>query len=150
MIKRFILIIAIFILAIFLVCCSDRNLSETEMPEISDISQISEQVQTEKIEYIKIAQQEAHDMMTGDVIILDVRTQAEFDSGHIINAVLLPDYEIKEKAESVLPDKNQTILIYCRTGIRSANAARDLIEIGYTKVFDFGGIVDWEYEIVND
>ena len=87
-------------------------------------------------------------MMTSDVVILDVRTEEEFDDGHIRNAVLLPDYEISEKAESVLADKNQTILIYCRTGRRSAIAAKELISMGYTSVYDFGGIADWTDEIV--
>jgi len=102
------------------------------------------------VEYKKITPQEAQEMMSENVMILDTRTQEEFDEGHIPNAVLLPDYEVKEKAESVLPDKNQTILVYCRSGRRSALAANDLIEMGYTKVFDFGGIIDWTGEVVKD
>jgi len=103
-----------------------------------------------KTEYKKISSQQAEEMMSDDVIILDVRTQEEFDNGHINNAVLLPNYEIKEKAESVITDKNQTILVYCRTGVRSEAASKELIEMGYTKVFDFGGIVDWTGEIVKE
>ena len=101
-------------------------------------------------EYKKISSQQAEAMMSDDVIILDVRTQEEFDNGHIKNAVLLPDYEIKEKAESVITDKNQTVLVYCRTGVRSEAASKELIEMGYTNVFDFGGIVDWTGEIVGN
>jgi rhodanese-related sulfurtransferase len=82
-------------------------------------------------------------MMTDDAIILDVRTQEEFDEGYIANAVLLPYTEISEKAASFLPDKDQTVLIYCRAGRRSEIAARELIDMGYTKVYDFGGIQDW-------
>ena len=100
--------------------------------------------------YKKITPQEAEAMMSDNVIVLDVRTQEEFDEGHIINAVLLPDYEIEEKAQSVLPDKTQTVLIYCRTGRRSKTAAEKLIEMGYTKVFDFGGIDKWIGGIVRD
>ena len=102
----------------------------------------------DKVEYIKIAPQEAQDMMAGDAIILDVRTQEEYDEGHIKNAVLIPDYEIAARAEREITDKEQIILVYCRTGKRSASAARQLIAMGYQKVFDFGGIVDWPGEIV--
>jgi Rhodanese-related sulfurtransferase len=109
---------------------------------LSGCSEVSET----KIEYQKITAQQAYEMMFDDVIVLDVRTEEEFAEGHIKNAVLLPDYEVKEKAESMFADKSQTILIYCRTGRRSALAAKDLIEMKYTKVYDFGGIVDWPYE----
>jgi len=102
----------------------------------------------EQVQYIKITPQETQLMMAGNAIILDVRTQDEFDEGHIANAVLLPYTEIKEKAESVIADKNQTVLVYCRIGRRSEIASRELIDMGYTKVFDFGGIQDWIGEIV--
>ena len=101
-----------------------------------------------KTEYKKISPQEAQNMMVDNVMILDVRTQEEFDEGHIRNAVLLPDYEVKEKVESIITDKNQTILVYCRTSRRSEIASKELIEMGYTNVFDFGGIVEWTGEIV--
>ena len=100
------------------------------------------------VSYCKITPEEAEEMMSGAVVILDVRTQDEFDEGHIENAVLLPYDEIAEKAESVLTDKKQIILIYCRAGRRSEIAARELIELGYKRVYDFGGIIDWPGEIV--
>jgi len=100
-------------------------------------------------EYRKISAEEAKERIDeGNVIILDVRTQDEYDGGHIRDAVLITDSEIKDKAETVLPDKNATILVYCRTGRRSALAANELVRMGYTGVYDFGGIVDWTYEIV--
>jgi len=99
-------------------------------------------------EYRRITPQEAMTMMSGDVIILDVRTQEEFDSGHIKNAILLPDFDVREKAESVISDKNQTILVYCRSGRRSEAASRELVDLGYTRVYDFGGINDWTGEVV--
>lgn len=99
-------------------------------------------------EYKRIAPQKAQEMMTGEAIILDVRTQTEFDEGHIPNAILLPDTEIAKKAEEILPDKTKTILIYCRSGRRSATAARELIALGYSNVYDFGGILDWPGELV--
>ena len=80
-------------------------------------------------------------------VILDVRTQAEYAEGHIPGAILLPDYEIAERAESVLSDKSQCILVYCRSGRRSEKAARTLVEMGYTHVLDFGGIIDWTYDV---
>ena len=83
-----------------------------------------------------------------DYIILDVRTQEEFDEAHIDGAILIPDYEITDKAESVLKDKNQLILVYCRSGRRSKLAASDLVTLGYTSVREFGGIIDWPYETV--
>ena len=81
-------------------------------------------------------------------VILDVRTQEEFDEGHIEGAILVPDYDIATKIESVLTDKNQLILVYCRSGRRSALAAKEMISLSYTNVLDFGGIIDWPYETV--
>ena len=99
------------------------------------------------VEYRKITPAEAKAIMDGgDVTVLDVRTEAEFAVEHIAGAVLIPDTEIRESAPELLTDKKRTILIYCRTGIRSERAARLLIELGYTRVYDFGGIDDWPYE----
>ena len=105
-------------------------------------------LESEKAQYKKINPSEAAEIMVNDVVILDVRTQAEFDEGHIPNAILLPDSEISQKAEDVLPDKDKTILVYCRSGRRSALASEALIEMGYTKVYDFGGVIDWPGETV--
>ena len=81
-------------------------------------------------------------------VILDVRTQEEFDEAHIDGAILIPDYEIADKAEGVLKDKDQLILVYCRSGRRSKLAAEGLVKLGYTNVKEFGGIIDWPYETV--
>ena len=91
---------------------------------------------------------EAELMMLDDAIIIDVRNRDEFEQGHIPGAILIPAPEIRENAERVLPDKNQVILVYCRSGARSATAARELVSLGYTEVYDFGGILDWHGEIV--
>ncbi len=102
-----------------------------------------------KAAYRKISAQEAKTMMDrGDVVILDVRTQEEYGEGHITNALLLPDTEIKERAAAMLPDQNTPILVYCRSGRRSALAAQTLIQMGYPNVYDFGGIIDWPYATV--
>ena len=100
--------------------------------------------------YEQITPAEAKAIMDtqGGYIILDVRTQEEFDEAHIDGAILIPDYEIADKAESVLKDKDQLILVYCRSGRRSKLAAEELVKLGYTNVKEFGGIIDWPYETV--
>ena len=99
--------------------------------------------------YMNITAQEAREIMDTEegYIILDVRTQAEYDEKHIPGAVLIPDYEIKERAEEELTDKDQLILVYCRSGRRSKLAAEALVELGYTNIKEFGGIIDWSYEV---
>ncbi len=102
--------------------------------------------------YQKITPQQAKARMAeAGVIVLDVRMQQEYDAGHIANAVLLPLPLIEAGDAAVakaLPDKDAEILVYCRSGRRSAIAANALINMGYTNVFDFGGINDWPYEVV--
>ena len=97
----------------------------------------------------KIDAEEAKKMMEAseDIIILDVRTEDEYNSGHIEGAILIPDNEISDKAEEVLSDKAATILVYCRSGRRSASASQTLNDLGYTSIYDFGGIIDWPYPI---
>ena len=96
--------------------------------------------------YVNITAEEAKQIMDTeeDYIILDVRTQEEYDQGHIPNAILIPDTEIKNKAEEVMTDKDQLILVYCRSGRRSANAAGKLADIGYKCVNLKGGILAWK------
>lgn len=83
-----------------------------------------------------------------DYILLDVREQKEYEAGHIEGAVLIPYGSIGELAENALPDRDRTILVYCRSGRRSAIAAEELAKLGYTDVRDFGGIIDWPYDVV--
>ena len=98
--------------------------------------------------YQQISQEEAKEMMdTQDVIILDVREQDEYDSGHIPGAVLLPVGTIDEEtAAEVIPEKESTVLVYCRSGNRSKTASSALAELGYTNIYEFGGINTWPYE----
>lgn len=99
--------------------------------------------------YQLITPQQAMERMEEEgVIILDVRTQEEYDQGHIPGAMLLPDNQLAQLAPELLPDKAQTILVYCRSGRRSAAAAKALVELGYTQVYDFGGILDWPGQVV--
>ena len=99
--------------------------------------------------YDQISGAEAKALMDSEsgYIIIDARTQPEYDEGHIAGAILIPEYEIADRAEKELPDKNQLILVYCRSGRRSKIAAEELVKLGYTNVKEFGGIIDWEYAI---
>ncbi len=98
--------------------------------------------------YQQITQEAAKEMMdTQEVIILDVREQDEYDSGHIPDAILLPvDTIDEETAAAVIPDKESTVLVYCRSGNRSKTASSTLAELGYTDIYEFGGISTWPYE----
>ena len=100
--------------------------------------------------YMNITAKEAKEIMDTETgyIVLDVRTREEFDQGHIPGAILIPDTEIRTKAEAVLTDKDQLILVYCRSGRRSKLAAEILVELGYTNIREFGGIIDWPYDVV--
>ena len=99
--------------------------------------------------YVNITAEEAKQIMDSEerYIILDVRTQEEYDEGHIPGATQISHEEIAEKAEEVLTDKEQLILVYCRSGRRSKIAAEALVELGYTNIKEFGGIIDWPYEV---
>lgn len=99
--------------------------------------------------YQQISQETAKEMMDSqEVIILDVREQEEYDSGHIPGAVLLPVGTIDEdSAAQVIPDKDSTLLVYCRSGNRSKTASAALAALGYTNIYEFGGINTWPYEV---
>ena len=98
--------------------------------------------------YTQISQEKAKEMMDQqDVVILDVREQEEYDAGHIPGAILIPYTMIEEKANELLQEKDHLILVYCRSGRRSKIAAEALLELGYTNIKEFGGIIDWPYEV---
>lgn len=99
--------------------------------------------------YMNITAEEARQIMDSreGYVILDVRTQEEYDQGHIPGAIVIPNTEIAARAEDVLTDKDQLILVYCRSGRRSKLAAEILVELGYTNIREFGGILDWPYEV---
>ena len=105
---------------------------------------------TQEAVYMNITQEEAKNIMDTQegYIILDTRAQDEYDEGHIPGAIVIPHDEILEKAEEILTDKDQLILVYCRSGRRSKLAAEDLVALGYTNIKEFGGIIDWQYEVV--
>ena len=99
--------------------------------------------------YLNITAKQAKEIMDSqeNYIILDTRTQEEYEEGHIPGAILIPYDEITQKAETILTDKNQLILVYCRSGRRSKLASQDLVKLGYTNIREFGGIIDWPYEV---
>ena len=106
---------------------------------------------TDKAAYQKISAEEAYEMMASqEVVVVDVRTQEEYDGGHIENAVLVPNESIVSEMPEALPDKEATLLIYCRSGRRSKEAAQKLLSLGYQSVYDFGGVIDWPYELVKE
>ena len=107
-------------------------------------------IQKEEPGYQQITAQEAKTMMDvgAGTIVLDVREQEEYDQGHIPGAVLLPVGEItQESASAAVPEKDTVVLVYCRSGNRSKAAAGELAQLGYSQVYEFGGIQDWPYEI---
>ena len=132
-----------------------KKVKVTIYPEVRETYPV--QITATRIEVIDVAYQklsakEAKEMMEkGEYgVILDVRTLEEYNEGHIAGSVLLPNDEMKDKAEVTLYDKEEVIVIYCRSGRRSEAAAKELVNMGYTNVYDFGGIVDWPYEIVKE
>ncbi len=131
MMKRIIIVVSVALMLVTLfVACNGNN----------------------KRAYEQITPAEAKEIMESEegYVILDVRTPEEFAEGHIEGAILIPDYEIAEKAEKVLTNKDQLILVYCRSGRRSKNAANELAALGYTNVKEFGGINDWKYGTVTE
>jgi len=100
----------------------------------------------------KINAQQAKELMdqTTGYVILDVRTLAEYKEAHIAGAVLIPVDQIDQLAPDKLPDLAQQIFVYCRSGGRSAQAAKALVKLGYTNIYDFGGITSWPYGTVTD
>lgn len=106
---------------------------------------------TDKAAYHKISAEEAYEIMASqEVVVVDVRTREEYDGGHIENAVLVPNESIGSEMPEALPDKEATLLVYCRSGRRSKDAAEKLLSLGYQNVYDFGGVIDWPYELVKE
>lgn len=102
--------------------------------------------------YRQATPEEAQEIMESgeDVVVVDVRTQEEYDTGHIPGAICVPNETIEEEAAEALPDKEQTILVYCRSGNRSKQASEKLAAMGYANVVEFGGIADWPGDVVVD
>ena len=142
-IRKIVLLIIIGIFSVFGFSCSKTG------NEKQDLVMSKEGKTGKKAEYKKITLDEAKKMMeTQKVIVVDVRTLEEYNEGHIPNAISVPLETIENEAEAKLKNKDALILVYCRSGRRSREAALKLIEKGYTNVIDFGGIKDWNGEVV--
>lgn len=100
--------------------------------------------------WVSITQEEAKERMSRDDghVIVDVRHRDEYEAGHIPGAILVVNEEIWDEKPENLPDPNQILLVYCRSGRRSKEAAEKLARIGYTQIYEFGGILDWDGETV--
>ena len=136
--KIILLALAIITVAtVFAGCTQKTNTEQTEATQVN--------IGT----YYQIPQDEAKRIMDeeSDYIIVVASEQSEYDEGHIKGAIVIPYTEIEQKAEEMLPDKEQLILVYCRSGRRSKIAAQSLANMGYTNVKEFGGIIDWQYGI---
>ena len=130
------------LLLLFVFCltgCSGNALQQTSVSEAS-----------QGLKYKQISQEEALEMMAKDDghIIVDVRRQDEYDAGHIPGAILIPNESIEKDRPKELPDLDQIILIYCRSGRRSKEASEKLANMGYTNIYEFGGIITWPGETV--
>ena len=138
------------VLCIFLTACTDATsigiIGGADGPTSIIIAE-----KGEKAMYQQITPEEAKKIMDSgeEHIVLDTREQDEFDEGHIPGAILIPYTEIENKAEEMIPDKNAQILVYCRSGRRSKIASESLAKLGYTNVKEFGGIIDWSWELEN-
>ena len=135
-------ILGIILLCILLTACGNDNGAKCP-------TEILVAEQGEQAMYEQITAEDAKKIMDSgeECIILDVREQDEYDSGHIAGAILIPYTEIENKAEEIIPDNKMQILVYCRSGRRSKIAAESLVKMGYTNVKEFGGIVDWQYGV---
>ena len=122
---------------------SGCTLSKAKADTVEDMS--------DKAAYHKLSAEEAYEMMASqEIVVVDVRTREEYAGGHIENAVLVPNESIGSEMPEALPDKEATLLVYCRSGRRSKDAAQKLLELGYQSVYDFGGVIDWPYELVKE
>ena len=99
--------------------------------------------------YMKINAEKAREMMNEleEFVLLDARSEEEFSEGHIPGAIVIPHEEISERAENEILEKDVPIFVYCRSGRRSKIAAEELVSLGYSEIYEFGGIIDWPYEI---
>ena len=145
--KKVLCIISILLCILLTACGNDSSIGIIGGADGPTSIIVSEK--GEKAMYEQISAEEAKKIMDSgeEHIILDTREQDEFDEGHIPGAILIPYTEIENKAEEMLPDKDKLILVYCRSGRRSKIAAESLSKLGYTNVKEFGGIIDWPYEI---
>ena len=144
-------ILAILMLVITLTACGTEETAD-DSTILNKTTETTETTEDVLVPYEPITAEDAKKLMDteSDYIIVDARTAEEFAEGHIPGAILIPEYEIADRARAELPDKDQLILVYCRSGRRSKIASQALTDLGYTNVKEFGGIIDWPYDVVRD
>lgn len=138
--------VGILLLGVLSGCSSNRPEKVKETPAVK----VEEKAANTKRSFSNITPGEAKKRLDSEdgIILLDVRTKQAYDSGHIKDSLLIPVDVLQVEAEDSLKDKNAHIFIYCRSGNRSVTAANILLELGYTNVYNLGGIRDWPYEVV--
>ena len=149
--RKEIVIVAMLMFALVLAGCEAKNESDVTIIGGADgPTSVFLASKNDKNSYTQIDQETAKLMMDiedGHVVV-DVRRRDEFDEGHIPGAICIPNESIIDTQPEELPDLDQIILVYCRSGRRSKEASQKLFDMGYTNVFEFGGIIDWIGEVV--
>ena len=148
--KYFITIIVAVMLVLAGCSCSKEADNTANTSTSTNVNEENKNMTANNKTYKQISQEEAKEMMKKDDghIIVDVRRQDEYDNGHIVGAILIPNESIGTSQPEQLKDLNQIILVYCRTGNRSKQAAQKLADMGYTNVYEFGGINTWDGDVV--
>lgn len=137
MMKRYLIPLALLPVLALAACSAASTSQATNAPESA---------------YRKITAEDTKALIDGgdEVVIVDVRTQAEYDEGHIPSAILVSNETISDSQPDALPDLDAKLIVYCRTGVRSKAASEKLVRIGYTDINDMGGIRDWPYDTITD
>ena len=144
--KRIVRLAALLLTCMIFAACGQ---AKSDSQTTGDKNQNNAEGSTQEVTYEQISLEEAKKLMKDEegYIILDVRTREEFAEGHIPGAICVPNETISNEMPGELPEKDQLILVYCRSGNRSKQASKKLAELGYTNIKEFGGIIDWDGEI---
>ena len=149
--KKYLITVIVAVMLVLAGCsCSKEADNTANTSSSTNVNEDNINMTANNKTYKQISQEEAKEMMKKDDghIIIDVRRQDEYDNGHIVGAILIPNESIGTSQPEQLKDLNQIILVYCRTGNRSKQAAQKLADMGYTNVCEFGGINTWDGDIV--
>ena len=149
--KKYYIFLLILSGMFFCACVQNKSdQSDVSSQQVTDSeSQSSDEGSEQEMTYEQISMEEAKQLMAGEegYVIMDARTIEEYANGHIPDAICIPNESIGDVMPEKLPDKEQLILVYCRSGNRSKQASQKLAELGYTNVKEFGGIMDWDGDI---
>jgi len=151
--KKAIIYISLLLTVLLIGCTPPTQKEVAEEPVVLEEPAMEDAIKEEAepvAEYRKITAEEAKDMMVEGNLTIDVRTKEEYDQGYIEGALLVPLDTLMREEYDQLPEKDQVILVYCRSGNRSRTASQLLVKAGYTQVYDFGGINSWPYDVVKE